>query len=129
MPPVQSLVVVHGLPANDPPAHTSGSTTPPSSFIMPQVPVPIIEVNCSIVGGSGVPHAQAVVTAQVQLLVHTSPGAHPDPHGGSHASPAVLTPLPQRVLVQLESQPSPSTRLPSSHSSSPATIPSPQTTG
>src|SRR5207253_2462964 len=32
MPPVQSLVVVHGWPAKEPPAHTSGSTLPPSSF-------------------------------------------------------------------------------------------------
>src|SRR3989442_137709 len=32
-----------------------------------------------MVGGSGVPHAHAVVTSQVQLLVHTSPGAHPGP--------------------------------------------------
>ena len=71
MPPVQSLVVVHGWPAKEPPAHTSGSTLPPSSFIIPQVPLPIFEVNWSIAGGSGVPHAQAVVVSQVQLFVHT----------------------------------------------------------
>src|SRR5262249_40615689 len=35
----------------------------------------------------------------------------------SHSSPAVVTPFPHRVIVQLLSQPSPSRLLPSSHSS------------
>src|SRR5262245_4818269 len=35
----------------------------------------------------------------------------------SHSSPAVVTPFPHRVIVQLPSQPSPSRLLPSSHSS------------
>src|SRR5882724_5205168 len=44
----------------------------------------------------------------------------------SHISPAVTTPLPQAVMVQLLSQPSPSMGLPSSHSSIPRwTLPSP----
>src|SRR5439155_15776824 len=129
MPPGQSFVVLQGSPDLDPPpAHTLGSSVPPSSFIMPQVPLPIFEVNCSMVG-SGVPHAQAVVVSHVQLFVHTCPPGQPGPQGGSHASFPVLTPLPQRVFVQFESQPSPSTVFPSSHSSSPATTPSPQTAG
>src|SRR5678815_5504133 len=46
----------------------------------------------------------------------------------SHCSPVpgVTIPLPQPVHVQLLSQPSPSTRSPSSHSSLESTIPSPQ---
>ena len=43
--PGQSLIVVHALPLFGPPAHTLGSTFPASSFIVPQVPAPIVVVN------------------------------------------------------------------------------------
>src|SRR5437667_19074 len=54
MPPVQSLVVVHGWPAKEPPAHTSGSTLPPSSSPPSLVPSPQttgIVVVLTVVGG------------------------------------------------------------------------------
>src|SRR5439155_1393148 len=84
------------------------------------VPLPIADVNLSMVG-SGVPQAQAVADEHVQVSVQTWPAPHPPPHGGSHCSIPALMPLPHRLVVQLESQPSPSTVLPSSHSS-PASI-------
>src|SRR2546430_6425138 len=120
MPPGQSLVVVHGWPEDEPPAHMFGRTLPSSPFICPHVPLPIAEVNFSMVG-SGVPQAQAVADEHVQISVQTWPAPHPPPQGGSHCSIPALMPLPHRLVVQLESQPSPSTLLPSSHSS-PASI-------
>ena len=70
MPPGQSLVVVHGWPEDEPPAHMFGRTLPSSPFICPQVPLPIAEVNFSMVG-SGVPQAQAVADEHVHASVQT----------------------------------------------------------
>ena len=70
MPPGQSLVVVHGWPEDEPPAHMFGRTLPSSPFICPHVPLPIAEVNFSMVG-SGVPQAQAVADEHVHASVQT----------------------------------------------------------
>src|SRR5258707_357540 len=48
MPPGQSLVVVHGWPEDEPPAHMFGRTLPSSPFCCPHVPLPIAGVAFSL---------------------------------------------------------------------------------
>src|SRR5439155_23615557 len=102
MPPEQSLVVVHGWPDNDPPAQMFGRTFPSSPFICPHVPLPIADVNLSMVG-SGVPQAQAVADEHVEVSVQTWPAPHPPPHVGSHCWIPALIAFGQRRVGQFES--------------------------
>src|SRR4051812_30628905 len=70
---------------------------------------------------SQTPSPSTSTNVQLALQQRSMPFSTPS----SHASPALTTPLPHAVGVQLESHPSPLRPLPSSHCSLPVTSPSP----
>ncbi len=114
----------------------SPSTVLPSSQLSPasvlSTPSPHAtpvqsESHTAVLGGSHVSPALALIVASPHCAAVQSASHVADSPASSHSSPAVTIPLPQPVGVQLESQPSPSTTLPSSQLSGGVVRPSPHT--